>query len=193
MKILGLGPAAIKKLQLSSIYDIYTFSKDYIVECLGETLGSKLHANIENSKQASLNLILPSLGIPLIGKSATDKICSVAAHISDITPDLANSILGPTAANNLLVWLETEPWVELPFSFVSEKIKSGKTVCITGKLKSFKTKSEAAKYLQGKGYKVVDNITKTTNILVNESGIESEKTKKASANGTLIVNNILEL
>jgi NAD-dependent DNA ligase len=47
--------------------------------------------------------------------------------------------------------------------------------------------------LQDKGYKVVDSVTKTTNILVNESGIESDKTKKASANGTLIVNNILEL
>ena len=193
MKILGMGPAAIKKLGFSSIYDIYSCSKDHMVECLGEALGNKLYANIENSKQASLNQILPSLGIPLVGKTAAEKVCSVAAHISDITSELANSVLGPTAADNLLYWLETEAWEELPFSFVSEKTKSGKTVCITGKLKSFKTKSEAAKYLQDKGYKVVDSITKTTNILVNESGIESEKTKKASANGTLIVNNILEL
>lgn len=193
MKILGLGPAAIKKLEFSSIFDIYDTSKEYIVECLGEVLGNKLYANIENSKQASLNQILPSLGIPLIGKTAAEKICSVAAHISDITPELANSVLGPTAACNLLYWLDSEAWEELPFSYVSEKTKSGTTVCITGKLKSFKTKSEAAKYLQDKGYKVVDSVTKTTNILVNESGVESEKTKKASANGTLIVNNILEL
>lgn len=193
MKILGLGPAAISKLGFTSIYDIYIASKEHIVECLGEALGNKLYASIENSKEASLNQVLPSLGIPLIGKSAAEKICSAVSHITDITPDLANSVLGPTAANNLLFWLEDEDWEELPFSFVSEKIKSGRTVCITGKLKSFKTKSEAAKYLQDKGYKVVDNVTKTTNILVNESGIESEKTKKASANGTIIVNNILEL
>jgi NAD-dependent DNA ligase len=193
MKILGLGPASIKKLDFTSIYDIYDCSQEYIVDRLGEALGCKLYKNIENSKGASLNQVLPSLGIPLIGKTAAEKICSVAAHISDITPELATSTLGPVAASNLISWLEMEAWETLPFSFASEKVKSGRTVCITGKLKSFKTKSEAAKYLEGKGYKVVDSITKTTEILVNESGIESEKTKKASANGTLIVNNILEL
>jgi DNA ligase (NAD+) len=193
LKILGLGPAAIKKLSLESIYDVYKMDKNYMVECLGLALGEKLYTNIENSKSASLNQVLPALGIPLIGKTATDKICAAVSHLRDVNIDLANKVLGPKAASNLVTWLETEPWGELPFSFKAEKPTSGKTVCITGKLKSFKTKSEAAAYLENKGYKVVESVTKTTQILVNESGIESEKTKKASANGTLIVNNILEL
>jgi hypothetical protein len=36
-------------------------------------------------------------------------------------------------------------------------------------------------------------VTKNTDILVNESGLESEKTKKARANGTSIITNIMEL
>lgn len=193
LKIMGLGPASISKLHLTSIYDVYTISEEDIIETLGHTVGVKLINNIENSKQASLNQVLPALGIPLIGKVAAEKICENISSIEDITVELANKVLGPKAANNLITWLETEPWRELPFSFTAEQVKNGQTVCITGKLKSFKTKSEAAKYLTDKGYKVVDSVTKTTNILVNESGIESDKTKKASANGTLIVNNILEL
>jgi DNA ligase (NAD+) len=193
LKILGLGPAAIKKLSLESIYDVYKMDKEFMVERLGLALGQKLYTNISISRNATLNQVLPALGIPLIGKTATDKICGVAAHLKDVDMALASKVLGPKAASSLVTWLETEPWKELPFSFKAEKPTSGKTVCITGKLKSFKTKAEAAEYLENKGYKVVESVTKTTQFLVNESGIESEKTKKASANGTLIVNNILEL
>jgi len=191
MKINGLGPAAISKLNLTSYFDVYILSKKEIVAILGEALGNKLHTSIENSKNAPLNQVLAALGIPLIGKVAADKICSVVKHISEININTAK-VLGPKASSNLITWLETNDWKKLPFSFTAV-VQNGQTVCITGKLNSFKTKSEASKYLEAKGYKVVDSVTKTTNILVNESGIESEKTKKASANGTLIVNNILEL
>jgi|694.fasta_scaffold38064_4 DNA ligase (NAD+) len=193
LKITGLGPATIKKLDITSIEEIYALSKEHLIEVLGDTLGTKLHVNIEKSKNASLNQVLPALGIPLIGKTAAEKICARFKNISEIDTS-AQEVLGPKAAYNLLTWLETNDWKELPFSFQSEaKTSNGKTVCITGKLKSFKTKAEAASYLQAKGYTVVDNLTKSTDILVNESGIESEKTKKASANGTLIVNNLMEL
>ncbi|NDD82977.1 hypothetical protein EBZ38_01660 [bacterium] len=192
LKITGLGPATIKKLNLSSIEELYNMSKEYIIEKLGSTLGIKLYANIEKSKKASLNQVLPALGIPLIGKTASEKVCARFNHISEIDESI-HEVLGPKAAYNLVIWLDTSNWKSLPFSFQSEKVISGKTVCITGKLKSFKTKAEAGEYLKSKGYNVVDNLTKTTDILVNESGIESEKTKKASANGTLIVNNLMEL
>jgi NAD-dependent DNA ligase len=194
LKIIGLGPAAIRKLDVTSIPELYDLSIDDITLALGETLGNKLYANIEKSKNASLNQVLPAMGIPLIGKTASDKICANINHINEITEELANSILGPKAAANLLNWLDTEEWVELPFSFVAEKKSiTGDTVCITGKLKSFKTKAEAHVYLLEKGYTPVDSVTKTTKYLVNESGIESAKTEKARANGTIIVNNIKEL
>lgn len=194
LKILGLGPAAIRKLNIVSISELYTLSENDITQLLGDALGIKLYANIQKSKNASLNQTLPAMGIPLIGRVASDKICANINHLSEITEKLANSVLGPKAAANLLSWLDTEEWLNLPFSFIAEKKNTtGDTVCITGKLKSFKTKAEAAVYLEEHGYTVVESVTKTTKYLVNESGVESAKTEKARANGTIIINNIKEL
>jgi len=195
MKILGLGPSAIKKLELFNISDIYAKTENELTEVLGKTIGSKLYKNIQLSKTASLNQVLPALGIPLIGKTATDKICASGIKRFDwLTKEIADKTLGPKASASLMKFHNSGAWKELPFSFlVDNKTKSGKTVCITGKLNSFKTKAEAAHYLTEKGYQVVESMTKNTEILVNESGIESSKTKKASALGTQIVNNIMEL
>jgi DNA ligase (NAD+) len=195
LKITGLGPATIDKLEIGSLYELYELTRDEIVETIGAALGNKLYDNIEKSTTASLNQVLPALGIPLIGKTASDKICANIEHIDDITEELANSVLGPKASSNLLTWLETEDWEELPFTFKAEKkiTTSGDTVCITGKLKTFKTKSQANEALIAKGYSVVESVTKSTKYLVNESGVESVKTEKARANGTIIVNNIKEL
>ena len=60
-----------------------------------------------------------------------------------------------------------------------EKKASAGIVCISGKLKSYKTKAEAAKVLKECGYTIKDSVTKDVTILVNESGIESQKTIKA--------------
>lgn len=195
LKIKGLGPATIEKLELTSIHEVYNLTLEDLNFFLGKALGTKLYEQIIISKSASLNDLLPALGIPLIGKTAADKICSAINSLEEASEETLKDVIGPKALTNLLEWLETEDWETLPFSFESSKqpVTTGQTVCITGKLKSFKTKAEAGKYLGDKGYRVVDSITKTTNILVNESGIESDKTKKARANGTQIVNNIMEL
>lgn len=195
LKIKGLGPATINKLDLTEIGQIYDLSHQTIMETLGPALGPKLIEQINISRNASLNDLLPALGIPLIGKTAAEKICSKFKSLEEITEIGLKEVLGQKAADNFISWLKTEDWRSLPFSLKSsEKVAvTGKTVCITGKLSSFKTKAKAAEFLESKGYQVVENLTKSTSILVNESGIESEKTKKARANGTLIVNNILEL
>ena len=66
-------------------------------------------------------------------------------------------------------------------------------VCITGKLNSFDTKAKAKDYIESIGFEVKSSLTKDVNILVNESGIESAKTKKARENKVRIVTNIFEL
>ena len=105
--------------------------------------------------------------------------------------------LGEKVTSNLLNWLETE-YQEikefLPFSFVSSnKVTSntnGKTVCITGKLSSCKTKSEATTKLTQAGYIVVESVTKTTNYLLDEQNNNSAKRKKAEEYGIVIINNL---
>ncbi len=66
-------------------------------------------------------------------------------------------------------------------------------VCITGKLNSFDTKAKAKDFIESIGFEVKSSLTKDVNILVNESGIESAKTKKARENKVRIVTNIFEL
>ena len=58
-------------------------------------------------------------------------------------------------------------------------------------LKSFKTKADAGKaLLTTLGYKVKTSLTKDVTILVNESGIESAKTKQARESGIEIVTDL---
>ena len=68
LKIKGLGPATIEKLNIFDFDEIYIWSVDDLCEKLGEKLGTKLHAEIQNSASAPLDLVLPAFGIPLIGK-----------------------------------------------------------------------------------------------------------------------------
>lgn len=202
LKIKGLGPASIEKLMLESILDIYTLDTQLATALLGsERLAVKLVEEIERSKQEPLNTVLPAFGIPLIGKSATDKLSQVCNSIFDIDEAVCKKAgLGPVATMNLMKWMDTqwEHYCDLPFDFEFNKSKtvaseSRGVVCISGKLKSFKTKSEAADILKSLGYSVKDSLTKEVTILVNESGIESAKTIKAANSGVRIVNNIKEL
>jgi NAD-dependent DNA ligase len=84
----------------------------------------------------------------------------------------------------------------LPFSFKFVKAEnkpvnaSANTVCITGKLVSYKNKAEAHAALEAAGLNVKSSLTKDVTILVNESGIESAKTKKARDAGVQIVTNL---
>mgnify|MGYP003309195058 FL=1 len=51
----------------------------------------------------------------------------------------------------------------------------------------------AKEVLQNYGYETKDNLTKAVTILLNESGIESAKTKKAQEMGITIYNNIKQI
>lgn len=204
MKIKGLGPAAIEKLDLSDITEIYLLQEEDIAAALSsEKLASKLFAEIQNSKQAPANFVLPALGIPLIGKTATEKLSTVVDNILDIDTDSCTKAgLGPKATENLMSWVEGYGesilyfFSNLPMnlSFVKKQQSSAKqgVVCISGKLTSFRTKADASSRLEKAGYVVKSSLTKDVTHLINESGIESAKTKQARDSGVTIVTNILE-
>jgi NAD-dependent DNA ligase len=203
LKIKGLGPAAVDKLCLSDPSDIYRLSEGDIAAALSsKKLATKLFAEIQNSKQAPANFVLPALGIPLIGKSATEKLSTIVESVLDITEDsCAAAGLGPKATENLMEWLKKADianyWAELPLNFNFQKSQRGSrtlgAVCISGKLKSFKTKAEATKALENKGYITKSSLTKDVTILINESGLESLKTKKARESGIIIITDLFQL
>ncbi len=201
LKIKGLGPKTIEKLDLGNFHEIYLLDEDWISHALkSEKLAKSLMEQIELSKTVTLNTLLPAFSIPLIGKTATDKLSKVIDTIYELTEDKCiEAGLGPTARENLMLWYETEfcdNLYHLPFSFKFEKIArikvGAEVVCISGKLSSFKTKAEATDALVAKGYYVKTGLTGNVDILINESGIESAKMKKAREAGILIVTDLSE-
>lgn len=198
--IKGLGPKAIEKLNLSDITELYYLDFDDISLKLGsEKVAEKLLQEIEKSKSADLASVIAAFSIPLIGNTAGAKIASVVSSIEEINADTCKDAgLGDKATSNLVQWLETE-YLELkdflPFSFKSSSkpiSSDSKTICITGKLKSYKTKAEAYTVLAEAGYKVVESVTKTLDYLVDEEGKASSKRQKAEQYGITIINNLIE-
>ena len=58
LKIKGLGPAAIEKLELDNPGDLYFLTITDIEEALGsKKLAEKLFAEIQNSRKAPLNMV----------------------------------------------------------------------------------------------------------------------------------------
>jgi NAD-dependent DNA ligase len=139
----------------------------------------------------------------LIGKTASQKICSVVFNAAEITEETCEKAgLGPTATNNLLDWLIeefTDGYDRLPFRWQQltkideEKSANKGIVCISGKLTSYKTKAAATEILKELGYLVKSSLTKDVTILVNESGIESAKTQTARDRGVTIITNLKEI
>jgi DNA ligase (NAD+) len=201
LKIKGLGPATIVKLDVLSLEELYNLTLDDIAHALGsDRLAVKLVEELERSRTAPLNVLLPAFSIPLVGKTATEKLSKVCTDIEEIDYELCRTAgLGEKTATSLCDWLENS-FIEvslLPFSFEFEASVTPSTalgvVCISGKLTSYKTKAEAYKLLQELGYEVKTSLTKDVTILVNESGVESAKTTKARNAGVTIVTNLTEI
>lgn len=195
--IKGLGEKTVEKLNLESISDLYHLTLGMLIEIVGEKTAIKLFDNIERSKASTFATVLASMSIPLIGNTASTKLATVVNSFDEITPELCvKAGLGEKATNNLLNWLSSD-YLEiknfLPFTFE----KTNKTekeiigvVCITGKLKSYKNKAEATIELENLGYKVVDTLTKSVTILIDEEDKGSTKRKTAEERGIQIITNL---
>ena len=201
LKIKGLGPKSIEKLGLTSLLDIYNLSYYSIKGALSsEKLAIKLLREINHSRKASMNDVLPAFSIPLIGKTAATKLSRKIKSLFDLDEDKCKAAgLGPKATESLLSWYSNEfedSLKKLPFDwqFQTPKIatETKGAVCISGKLSSFKTKAEATKALSYAGYVVKSSLTKDVIFLVNESGIESAKTKEARERGITIITSLNE-
>ena len=204
LRIKGLGPKTIEKLDLEYIEDIYMLTEEHITQKLGsEKIASKLINEIELSKNANLQELLPAFAIPLFGSTASQKLCATIIHVEEITEKRCSEAgLGPKVTANICSWLETEyksRYQRLPFTWKADIFEGvpvvdiNEVVCITGRLKSVKTKAEAKRLLEQYGYRIKDTLTKDVTILLNESGIASAKTKSAESKEIRIVTNLKQL
>jgi DNA ligase (NAD+) len=197
--IKGMGSRTVEKLGLSDITELFYLDSEQVVESLGsEKVALKLLDEIERSKSADLATVIASFSIPLVGSTASKKLCEVVTSVDEISYDTCKQAgLGDKVTQNLVAWLETdfqEMREFLPFSFKSQKNSNTntnqKTICITGKLSSYKTKAEAYKSLEEAGYTPVESVTKATNYLVDEEDKGSSKRKKAESLGITIITNL---
>lgn len=196
--IKGLGPKTVEKLDLQDLTEIFYLDVVEITERLGSAkVAEKLIDEINRARGADLATVLASFSIPLVGSTASTKIAAVVNSIDEITADKCKEAgLGAKVTENLLSWLNTD-YLEmkefLPFSFTSNtEVANGsqKSVCITGKTVSFKTKADAYNALKQKGYAIHESVTKSTDYLVDEQDGASTKRKKADQYGITIIKNL---
>ena len=125
LKIKGLGPATVAKLDIVSLEELYSLTCDEIADQIGsEVLAVKLVDELNRSKTAPLNVLLPAFSIPLIGKSASEKLSKVCIDIEEIDYELCRQAgLGDKAATNLCKWIDEDFYQVslLPFSFKFER------------------------------------------------------------------------
>jgi len=203
LKIKGLGPRTVEKLQITDLYDLYELPLEIMIEALqSEKLAVKLHREIQSSKSTDLVNLLPAFSIKLVGRTASKKLCTVIKSIDELSEETCKEAgLGPAVTEHLLDWYYeefTDGYERLPFKWkqienLSEPTTTTGVVCISGKLKSYKTKAQATEYLEKLGYLVKSSLTKDVTILVNESGIESAKTQTARERGVIIVTNLNDI
>lgn len=196
--IKGFGPKTIEKLDIADLTEIFYLDAEHVVSVLGEKTATKLLDEIERSKVSTLATVIESFSIPLVGSTAATKIAALVTSIDDITNEMCKTAgLGEKVTLNLLNWVNTE-YQEikefLPFSYTQIKTSNAnnKTICITGKLKSFKKKSDAEASLAAAGFNLVDSVTKTTDYLVDEGNSMSAKREKAVQYGITIITDLTQ-
>jgi len=183
MKIKGLGEQTLKKLNVSSINDIYSMKEDNLIEILGEKIGTKIFNEIEKSKNVTLDIFIAAFSIPLVGKTIANKIATKVHSITDINAELCKEAgVGEKATNNLINWLKDEyPQFEtLPINTAPIEDKEvNLQVCITGKLNGFTSRNKASEFYSNFGVRVVNSISSKVNYLICDDDSNSSKTNKA--------------
>ena len=185
LKIKGLGEKTIEKLDLESINSIYNLSKEYLIAELGEKLGTKLSNEIDKSKNTTVDKFITGFGIPLIGKTASEKLAQHIDSIWNINKDVCKSAgLGEKATFNLLDWIlhNEYKYKDLPIKTVEGAKQSETTlkVCVTGKLNDFTSREKAKAYLKDYGIQVVSSVSSNIDYLVCDvEGSSSSSIKKA--------------
>ena len=174
VKIMGLGERTLEKLEASNINDLYSYTSEDLITKLGEKIGTKLYNEIQGSTKTTITKFLHGMGIPLIGKTAAEKVDTVVNSIDEISEEVCKKAgLGAKATDNLMTWVNNEydKYRDLPIEFEEyEPIESGLAVCVSGKIPGY-TKAKLSEMLLDYGVHTRDSVTKDLDYLIsNENG-----------------------
>lgn len=205
LDIKGLSKVTLEKLinygWLDSIEDIFKLEK-YKTEWankpgFGTISVNKILNAIEGSKKSPTAKFICAIGIPLIGKVASEALSKKFGNYKTFREAVDNNSqelyeiagVGEVMIQTLLDYdfteadsifekyiIEVRPIV---FISVSKKLE-GKTFVITGKLKTFKNRNEIKATIEKEGGKVTDSVSSKTDYLINND-VDSTSSKNLKA------------
>lgn len=205
LDIKGLSKITLEKLinygWLNNIEDIFKLEEHETEWAnkpgFGTVSVNKILNAIEGSKKSPTAKFICAIGIPLIGKVASEALSKKFGNYKTFREAINNNSqelyeiagIGEVMIQTLLNYDFTEAdsifdkyITEMrPVVFISASKKlEGKTFVITGKLKTFKNRNEIKSAIENEGGKVTDSVSSKTNYLINND-VESTSSKNLKA------------
>jgi len=181
LKIKGLGPAAVVKLGLSTINDIYDLSEEELEQTLGKN-GLKVYIEIQDKTTLVLSDFLGACSIPLFGKTTAEKITTTLENITK--ESLMKDGIGDKASTNLILWLQDTVFPP-QINFIEPVKLTGLKVCISGKIPGY-TKAKLGAYLADYNISVVSTVNKGIKYLISEEKTSAKAQKAIKLNIEII-------
>lgn len=203
LDIKGLSKTTLEKLVnwgwISNLEDIFKLNQRRNEWIKKTGFGVKSVDNIlnaiEDAKNCELNTFISSLGIPLIGETASKELVKIFPtweqfisavennykfwSIPNFGIEMNNAIINfdYTEAKNIYNYLIIN---KIDENNSNKNKLEGLTFVITGKVNHFKNRDELKNYIENNGGKVVGSISSKTNYLINND-IESTSSKNLAA------------
>ena len=205
----GLSEATLEKFielgwvkEFTDVFDLAKYYPKLInLEGFGIRSAQKLLKSIDESRHITMDKLLCSLSIPMVGKTASKQIAEAYEYnwehfILEIKLGRLTRIrnidgIGEVITNNISKWYKTQNYIteltkiiviETPEQrkIIADSVFKGKNICITGKLYRFKNRAELVQIFNDLGAKEVSSVTNKTNyLLTNDKTSGSSKNKKA--------------
>jgi len=171
----GLGPATISKLRTSGKVTTFVDFFNLTAQSLADNgdislkVAEKIMVNLEDCKKRNRPVMWGSLGIDRFGQTAATSVFIRCTTLLEVTKaDLLEvSGIGITLANNILMWIKEyrDQLTILEQIFSPRLIMPTKgDIVLTGTMDVKRT--ELKSNLESKGWKVMNNVSRNTSILL---------------------------
>ena len=210
MDIEGLGSKLVKQLVdnnvINDVADLYQLDVNALEELdrMGNKSATNLIASIDRSRQTTLARFLFGLGIPHVGESTAERLALHFGSVDALSTADATEVervpdVGPAISSSIATFFAQDrhceviqrlrdggvEWARPSAQAATKTVLAGKTVVITGALKSM-SRSEARQRLQDLGVRVTSSVSaKTTYLLAGTD--PGTKLDKASALGVQVI------
>lgn len=203
MDIVGLGIKIVEQLigagLVKDVADLFTLKKDQLLELEGfaEKKAVNLLGSIEQAKGQSLNRLVIALGIHGVGEVMAGDLSRTFGDLSTLSKASVDDLrqiegVGPNIAESIVDWFAQPTnqillkklkavglWPEMKKNEKKkEGVFTGLTFVVTGTLPTL-SRDGVKEFIEGRGGKVTDSVSKKTSYLVlgENPGSKFEKAK----------------